>query len=84
MGGPQTGAVGANVNKFCRDSAKMVQLDKDTKETAVKRAVAGWHEKQVRELFLARGWLSLVREVLALLVVCAIMRVCTHISICRA
>jgi len=39
--------VGSNVDKFCRDAAKMHQLDKSVKETNVMRSVAGWHEKQV-------------------------------------
>jgi hypothetical protein len=46
------GAVGANVAKFCRDTARLSVLDNDNKQTSVLRAVAGWHEKQVGALLL--------------------------------
>ena len=39
--------VGANVAKFCRDTARLAVLDNDKKQTSILRSVAGWHEKQV-------------------------------------
>lgn len=51
------GAVGANVAKFCRDTARLSVLDNDKKQTSVLRAVAGWHEKQVGALLFQ--WTSL-------------------------
>lgn len=38
--------VGANVAKFCRDTARLAVLDNDKKQTSILRSVAGWHEKQ--------------------------------------
>jgi hypothetical protein len=42
--------VGANVAKFCRDTARNSVLDTNNKAQGVLRSVAEWHEKKIETI----------------------------------